>query len=1082
VVVYKNRFVLFFFFLVLVASFTFGSDKNVAKAQASGGPIILMGIDAEDGGIGGHGPISVYQTIVNSMLAKVTNGGSGILVIGANSQWVKDFWNEIGKGTGQSITFVNGQNIETYSFSGYAMIAICSDEYNTFGGLKQVEHDSLVKRQNDIASFVNNGGGLLGFSSDFINPYAYIGAIGNVTVNINQSYMDITPNAEGLAIGITDALDVCCWHDEYISYPSFLKVLATSPTGKAAVIGGLEIAVPSKLIVSPSNVSIAHGQQIPLSVIVDDGINKQDVTSTSTGTVYTSSSPYVVVDDNGVITLTPEAQIGDTAIITVKHNTFSASVKVTVDKPVTEVSLTEISTTDQVTLGPGEKQQLKVIATYSDGTQKDVTYATAGTTYESSMPNDILVSPNGMITISENAPFGEVGTITVKNQDKTTTVQVKISDPPIKLTVTPTSSTKKAGSTLQLKVVAEFSDGTQKDVTKNTNYMSSDTGLAIVNNLGFVTIPNTAPDGVVTIRSKYAGLEAMTTISISSVRELVDVKISPSNLTLNPGETEHLHVTAVYSDGTTEDVSSKAIYSSSNTNLVSVDAHGMLMVPDTSTGGIVYVYATYNGKTVYSIVKVEIPQLLSWEISNPSSTTITMKPGDQLQLSVTGNMSNGTTVDLTPGSTGTTYASSNTSRAMVTADGLVQIPANASNGIVYVRVTRGSNTKAITITVQLPSTPTVSSLTVNPTTVKLKPGDKQQIAVTAKMSDGSTQDVTAGSSGTVYTSSDTNRATVTADGLIEIPANASNGVVYVRATNGGKTVAVTVTIEAPTLVSWGISNPSSTTITMKPGDQLQLSVTGNMSNGTTVDLTPGSTGTTYASSNTSRAMVTADGLVQIPANASNGIVYVRVTRGSNTKAITITVQLPSTPTVSSLTVNPTTVKLKPGDKQQIAVTAKMSDGSTQDVTAGSSGTVYTSSDTNRATVTADGLIEIPANASNGVVYVRATNGGKTVAVTVTIEAPTLVSWGISNPSSTTITMKPGDQLQLSVTGNMSNGTTVDLTPGSTGTTYASSNTSRATITADGLVQIPTNASNGIVYIRVYRGSEVKAITITVSTS
>ncbi|MFK4998901.1 hypothetical protein ACI2OX_21215 [Bacillus sp. N9] len=48
----------------------------------AGGPLILMGIDAEDGGVNGHGPIANYIQVVNSILSNVSNGGSGILVIG----------------------------------------------------------------------------------------------------------------------------------------------------------------------------------------------------------------------------------------------------------------------------------------------------------------------------------------------------------------------------------------------------------------------------------------------------------------------------------------------------------------------------------------------------------------------------------------------------------------------------------------------------------------------------------------------------------------------------------------------------------------------------------------------------------------------------------------------------------------------------------------------------------------------------------------------------------------------------------------------------------------------------------------
>lgn len=221
----------------------------VTVGGASGGPVVLMGIDAEDGGPGGHGPISVYQTVASSILSNVTNGGSGILVMGGGknpSDNVSQFWSQIGSAAGQPVTFVNGAAaIAGQSFSGFALIGVASDEFNTwYGGLTQAEHDALSARQADIANHINGGGGLLGFSSDFLNPYAYLGGIGAFSVNTNLGYDNIAPTADGLAIGITDALDICCWHDEYLTFPSFLKVLATNPmSGQPAAVGGAQVIV-----------------------------------------------------------------------------------------------------------------------------------------------------------------------------------------------------------------------------------------------------------------------------------------------------------------------------------------------------------------------------------------------------------------------------------------------------------------------------------------------------------------------------------------------------------------------------------------------------------------------------------------------------------------------------------------------------------------------------------------------------------------------------------------------------------------------------------------------------------------------
>ena len=42
------------------------------SGAVSGGPVVLMGIDAEDGGPGGHGPIAVYASVVNDILANAS--------------------------------------------------------------------------------------------------------------------------------------------------------------------------------------------------------------------------------------------------------------------------------------------------------------------------------------------------------------------------------------------------------------------------------------------------------------------------------------------------------------------------------------------------------------------------------------------------------------------------------------------------------------------------------------------------------------------------------------------------------------------------------------------------------------------------------------------------------------------------------------------------------------------------------------------------------------------------------------------------------------------------------------------------
>lgn len=216
------------------------------STSAWAGPVILMGIDAEDGGVGGHGPIGTYDSVLNSLLSNVTNGGTGVLVIGggkAAGDNVTTFWDALTA----PVTYVNGvAGISSVSFTNYAAIAVVSDSINTpSGGLTNVENDALTFRKTAIANFVNGGGGLIGFSSvGLITPYGYLADLGSF--NFGSVFdSNITPTAAGTAVGITNALDVCCWHDSYTTYPSWLNVLATYPNSNngIAALGGANVRI-----------------------------------------------------------------------------------------------------------------------------------------------------------------------------------------------------------------------------------------------------------------------------------------------------------------------------------------------------------------------------------------------------------------------------------------------------------------------------------------------------------------------------------------------------------------------------------------------------------------------------------------------------------------------------------------------------------------------------------------------------------------------------------------------------------------------------------------------------------------------
>ncbi len=240
--------------LVLVPMAAVGPASG--QAGGAGGPIVLMGIDAEDGGPGGHGPTDVYASVLtNGLIAKAAKG-AGLLVIGGNKSATDDvteFWNEVATKAGIAVTYANGAAIDTVDFTPFKIIAVASDEDQTpGGGLTQAENDSLAARRNAIAQHVNANGGLFGMASTFTagaGAYGYLAAVGSFQVS-TTSFDDITSTADGQAVGINDTdLDVCCWHNTYTRFPNFLRVLATNAApgttgaGEPAALGGAAVTL-----------------------------------------------------------------------------------------------------------------------------------------------------------------------------------------------------------------------------------------------------------------------------------------------------------------------------------------------------------------------------------------------------------------------------------------------------------------------------------------------------------------------------------------------------------------------------------------------------------------------------------------------------------------------------------------------------------------------------------------------------------------------------------------------------------------------------------------------------------------------
>ncbi len=348
-------------------------------------------------------------------------------------------------------------------------------------------------------------------------------------------------------------------------------------------------------------------------------------------------------------------------------------------------------------------------------------------------------------------------------------------------------------------------------------------------------------------------------------------------------------------------------------------------------------------------------------------------------------------------------------------------------------------------------TPTLSSISVSPSSASLSVNGTQQFTATGHYSDSSTKDLT---NSATWSSSNSGVASVTSGGLA---TGVAAGTSTITATSGSKSGTATVTVAAANLTSITVS-PA--TASIEAGATQQFTATGHYDDSSTRDLT---SSVTWSSSSTSLATINSAGLAT---GVASGSVTITATSGSvsSTAALTVTA-VPRT--LTSITVSPATASVVQGLTTNFTATGHYSDNSTQDLTAS---VTWTSSATGVATVAAG----VATGVSAGTANIVATSGSISGTAALTVTAPTLSTISVS-PA--TATVSAGGTQQFTATGHYNNNTTQDLT---SSVSWTSSDTSKATISVTGLA---TTLASGSVTITATSGaiSGNAALTITSAT-
>jgi Bacterial Ig-like domain (group 2)/Abnormal spindle-like microcephaly-assoc'd, ASPM-SPD-2-Hydin len=372
--------------------------------------------------------------------------------------------------------------------------------------------------------------------------------------------LDFTPTAAGLQQGsLTISYDG-------VGSPA---LVALSGTGTSPI---------------PLTLSVKNRQFASRMVGTTSGI--QSVTLTNNlGTELTFSSiatsaPFAIASNNCGSTLaagqqctvgldfTPTSLGLQQGTLTISYNSASSPALVALSGTGNETQLASISVApSNPSIASGGTQQFTAAGNLSTGSTVNLTpYVTWG----SSAANVATVTTGGLATAVANGTSTISATLGTIAGSTTATVSAPA---PVSVSITPASPSITAGGTEQFTATANYSNGTQQNLTASAIWSSSTPGVAIIASGGLATGVTTGNSSTTNITACVGSVCGSTSLTVGAAT-LSSISVTPANVTVSTGSSLQFAATGVYSDGSSQDLTLAVGWSSSG-SAMSITSAGL---------------------------------------------------------------------------------------------------------------------------------------------------------------------------------------------------------------------------------------------------------------------------------------------------------------------------------------------------------------------------------------------------------------------------------------------------------------------------------------------------------------------------
>ncbi|NLS13296.1 hypothetical protein HGP28_10375 [Vibrio sp. SM6] len=741
----------------------------------------------------------------------------------------------------------------------------------------------------------------------------------------------------------------------------------------------------TQIQISPSTLTIPKGYTGQFTAI---GVYSDSSTVDLSNVVVWNSNDTAVATVNSA-GLASSITTGD-AVITAAYDGIQSANALLV---VSAAQLETIQVTPPSdTLPVGTSQQFEAMGHFSD---KTVYNLTSLVTWQSSDPQSLTI---------ESGDGGGVATAVATNTNVTVTaslvgitsndVAIVVSDAKLtELVILPATLQMPKGLTQQYTALGTYSDKSQRNVTTDVLWKTSDNAIATINAAGVLTAVSV---GDTQVSATLDGVSSQ----ISNVRindaVLQSIQVTPSVLNLAKGESASLTAVGVFSDKSTRDITNEVGWTNSSVGAISVNSEGE--VTGLAVIGDATLAAVYSGIASNTVTVSVTAATLSMIQVTPSGISLTK--GSRQQFTATAFYSDNSRSDVTDK---VSWSSSATTDFTINDQGLgYAIAENPEVEITALLDGVTSSDADVTIT-----SATLTSVQVTPTQATLVQGLQTQLTAIANFSDGTSQDVT---DQIDWQSSNDTSVTVSSTGDVRAllaPSSASISGTW----NGVTSNSSTITVIASTLSKLVISTQNNI---FPQGTTVNLSAVAIFSDGTTEDVT---NQVSWVSSDTASVTITGNGVAFGVAVSS----AVQVTASLN-GTVSNSIRLDVAPAnLVSLQVIPNESIVAKGVSGQFEAIGRFSNDTTRNVT---DSVNWTSADPSLVSITKEGqATALAATGSDGVVITATFSLTSSTAKVIVTDA-SLQSIQIT-PA--TVSLAKGYTQQFTAVGNYSDGTTADIT-------------------------------------------------------